>query len=297
MKLWQANEAGNFQAAPAGRYTAKITATEATHAASSGAPMIKITGEIVGGEHEGKQFFDNMITDQEYKGAGFGKKKLRGLGVNVDIQQDIPDAQIATELLGRQVMVDLDTEPLMDKNDVTGAYDKPRTTIDAKTGVQVQVLKNVAKAYYTQSLGGQQGAVQAQQAAAPQYAPQQQAPQGFAPQGAPQQFQQQPQQGWAPQGAPVPQQQGYAPPQGFAPQGAPQGAWGAPVGPPSGPVSLQAGVNGGPVPQQQQFAQPVWQGQPQNGTHLQGQQQVAPEVAADANAATGKKGRGKKSAS
>lgn len=246
MKLRNASE--NYIVPPVGRYKFKITASEATNAQSSGAPMIKITGEIrEPADYAGAQFFDNMITDEGFKGAGFGKKKLRGLGIPVDSEQEIADAQIATHLLGLEGWVDVDHEQINDKGP-SGEYDQPRWNME--NGVRVAANKLVPKGYYTHNVQAAPQAPQAQapvqqlQAPQPQFAqqpapafaggfpanpggfPVAQAP-AFAPQALPQA---QAPQGWVPPaGAAAPQAQGF---QGFpgAPAGLP--ANGAPAAAP-----------------------------------------------------------------
>lgn len=295
MKLRNASE--NYVVPPVGRYKFKITASEATQAQSSGAPMIKITGEIrEPQQYAGAQFFDNMITDESFKGSGFGKKKLRGLGVPVDSEQEIPDGQIAQHLLGLEGWVDVDHEQIHDKNPSTGEYDVPRWNME--NGQRVPANKLVAKGYYTNAVPQTQAPqAQAPQFAAPQApqgAPQFGAPQMGAPAGAPTfaggfpaapggypaqgapQFAPQ-----APQGAP---QQGWTPPgAAIAPQGAPQGYAGAP-GAPQGYGAPQFGAPNGSQPAQGglPWAQPP-----------QGQ---APQAEAGAGGGTGG-GRGRKKAS
>lgn len=288
MKLANANE--NYIVPPIGRYKAKIMASEATAAKSSGAPMIKITGEVrEPAEYAGAQFFDNMITDESFKGSGFGKKKLRGLGVNVDSQVEIPDSQIAAQLLGLEVYVDLDHEQIMD-DDGTGNYTKPRFNME--NGKQVPANKLVPKGYYTHAV--QQAPVSGGLPQATQGGFQ--APQGF--QGAPQGFQQPqapqfgaPQGGWQqpPQGFQQPQQVQQPVPQQQQFQGPPQPQFGFP-GVPQGQVpqpqfqqpqqQFQPGPNGAQPPQQLPWAQ-----QPQ-------QQPQQPQAEAGAGGGGGRKKRG-----
>jgi len=192
MKLQNAKD--GYSPAPKAKYKVRLTAVEATSAKSSGAPMITWTGEITAPEeHAGKQFFDNAITDENFKGAGFGKKKLQGLGVNVNVEAD--DAAIAQQLLGLEVYADLEVVPQQEA-DATGKW------VDKYVNGQ-KALKNVASAYSTLNVGGNVG-----QAAQVQTAPVQ-AP-TFTPPIQHQQMPVQPQGQWAPP-------QGWTPPQGFAP--------------------------------------------------------------------------------
>ncbi len=257
MKLKNAQEFAD--AVPAGRYPAQITQAEAT-ISSGGSPMIKLTGALTEGEYAGRTFYDNMITDDAFKGAGIGKRKLRGLGIGeVDADVEIADVEICQRLLGLNCLVDLVQEQMMEK-DANGKYTKGKTALDAN-GALVKVMKNVPNAYYTTSVGAvaaqapvlHQAPIQAQapqqfappaQFAQPvqqQYVqptqPQQFAPQapvgqgGFAPnpgQGYAQPMQQAPVQQFIPQAQPQYAQPGFAPQQQavapWAVQGAPQGA-------------------------------------------------------------------------
>lgn len=274
MKLWNAKEGSD--AVPPGRYKAKCTAAEAVISKSTAAsPMISFTGEIIEGEHAGKVFYDNMITDQDFKGSGIGKKKLRGLGIEVDRPNvEIPDEQLAQMLLNRVFLVDLGDEDSMEETvKGSGNFDKPRMTM--VNGVQVRQKKNVVKGYDTGgNIGAQPGALGGRQLAPPtqqQFTPPQAPPgwgaaaqaQGFTPpaqiqQFAPQQLppQQLPPQQWQqPQGQQTQQWQGQQPqgqqtqfgppqlpPQGFNPQTAQppfaQQNWGPPAGTPvNGPAA------------------------------------------------------------
>ena len=220
MKLANAKE--NFVIPPIGRHPFRIVKTEtAISTSGTGAPMIKIVGEVRGEEYGGAQFYDNMITDDAFKGAGFGKKKLRGLGVNVDSTVEISDQEIANNLLGLEGFVDLDHEQIMDESvKKSGNYDTPRWNME--NGVRVPANKLVVKAYYVQGAavatpGVQTGAPVLQQAPVQGQLFQGQAPQAqlFQPQAAiqaPQQF----------QGYAQPQLQAQPQAQQFIPQGAPQ---------------------------------------------------------------------------
>lgn len=132
---------------PPATYKARITSAEATTSQSSGTAMIKMSGEITEPEqYAGATFFDNILTDGEAKGAGFGKKKLRGLGQDVDTEgYEKPDEQIAQEILGVETYAEFGNEQIYDKNPATDKYDKPRW--DVVNGKQIPVMKLVVKNY------------------------------------------------------------------------------------------------------------------------------------------------------
>lgn len=230
MKLNNANEAGDFDVPPIGRYKAKCIASEAT-TSTAGNPMIKITGEVrEPEEYAGAQFFDNLLTNENSKGSGFGKKKLRGLGINVDSEVEIPDEQIAADLLDREFFVDLEHKQQMGK-DAAGAWTVPQFKI-GKNGKQEPKLNAVPKNYYSADLQVAQSAGQGQ---LPQPVQVQQ-PQQIQPQFV------QPQQVQAPQGFPPPQ--GMQAPQGFQqPAGAVPMPW-AQQAAPQGQVVQQPQANG-----------------------------------------------------
>lgn len=132
---------------PIGNYLAKVTAAEAKQSASSGADMISLSLEIrQPEEYAGRKLFDNIMTDGSTSGGGFGKQKLRGLGIDVDsTDEEIPDTQIAEQLLGAEVWVAIKHEARMGKNPSTGAYDVPQ--YDVVNGKQVQQQKAVIARY------------------------------------------------------------------------------------------------------------------------------------------------------
>lgn len=165
---------------PGDNYVMKITSIEATlsNPADGSEPktMLKLVGEIrEPNDYAGVPIFDNIITDGGVGGGGFGKKKLRGLGVDVDSTDDeIPDDQIATQLLGAEVRVALKQEQIMDKDPATQKYTRGRTEI--VDGRQVPVYKPVVSAYLgpvgtaaaaPATHGGQVNAPAAQAAPAP----------------------------------------------------------------------------------------------------------------------------------
>lgn len=121
-------------AAPPGRYTLKCTASEATQAKSSGAPMITLSWEIRDGDHAGATIFENIITDGNYKGASFGKKKMQELGI--DTNQAIPDEVLVEHFLGMEVVADIGIEQRRDKEQ------KLVWGVDRQTGKQIPVYNN-----------------------------------------------------------------------------------------------------------------------------------------------------------
>lgn len=142
MKLRNAVEM--YEAAPKGRYKVKIVAAE-TQISAKGSPMIKLSVEIREGDHAGKSCFDYMITDDSFKGAGMAKIKLRGLGVDVDNEQT--DEAVCGQLLGREVMADLDVEQAQTKEK------QPKFQIHPVTGLQVPMMNNRVLAYHTAPVG------------------------------------------------------------------------------------------------------------------------------------------------
>jgi hypothetical protein len=239
-----------------GKHPAVISIAEATFS-KKGASMIHLTLTLEGAS-AGEQIEDWAITDGSAKGGGFGKAKLRGLGVDVESDAEIPDEQLAQSLLGRRVFIEVDHEQQMNK-DAAGNL-VPTTHFDTNTNQTIPIMRAVAKGYSAFNVGTAQAPAPQQYAQAPQQqfaqppqyaqAPQQFAPQGYAPPGQPV-----PQFAQAPQYAP-PQTQNYGPPPGQAPQQY--------AGQP--PQYAQPGM---PMQGQPQFAQPQlplaqapWAGQP-----------------------------------
>ena len=242
----------NWQAPPPGRYLSTIIAAEAT-VSKKGSSMLKLSLRIDGDEHDGIETDDYLITDGSAKGAGIGKRKLRGIGTPlilraIDTDEDIPDAVIANELVGVQLFVDYGNEQKMGRSnpdDPSSPFDRPMTVVDARTGKEVPLNKLTVTGYSRHGTGVAVAAPAQQAPFVPQQAPQQfqqaQAPQGFMPQQfAPQQGQ--------PQFAP---QQQFAQPQGYPQQFAPQQAFpqGQPMQMafPQGGVAQPAWNNGAPV--------------------------------------------------
>lgn len=131
---------------PVGNYRTVVISSEAKQA-QSGKDMISVTLEVRSPEeHAGAKVFDNIMTDGTQSGGGFGKQKLRGLGIDVDsTDEEIPDAQIAEQILGAEVYVALKHEPMFGKNPSTGKYDVPQ--YDVVNGKQVQRQRAVVARY------------------------------------------------------------------------------------------------------------------------------------------------------
>lgn len=244
------------QAAPPGLYPARIVAADAT-VSKKGDSMIHLTAEIIApSPYAGQQADDYLGTDGTTKFGGVSKGRLRGLGLNVDSNDEIPDAVIAQQLLGRVYNIEFGNEARMKPSVEGGPFDTVLTAVDSRTGQTIQLQKLTIKNYHVPNAQPQQ------------LPPQQQAPQY-----------QQPQQQYAPQ--PLPQQQlgialGGAPgfPPGLplqqAPQYAPQ-----PVAPQYAQAPFQQpGMTQQFAPQQQ--LQPQYQQAPAQGQPMQAQQPWAP---------------------
>lgn len=217
---------------PKGKHPAIVTLAEATFS-KKGASMIHLTVTLEG-QYAGEQIEDWAITDGAAKGGGIGKAKLRGLGVDVETDAEIPDEQLAQSLLGRKVFVEVDHEAQMRKNEAGELV--TATHFDSTTGQTVTLQRAIAKGYSTVNVGAiAQAPVQQYAPPQQQYAPQQfQQPQ-FQPQAQPQQY--------APQAQYAPQQ--FAPPPGAPVQFAPhmpqaQAPW-AQQAPAAAPVAEESG--------------------------------------------------------
>lgn len=195
---------------PKGKHPAIVSLCEATFS-KKGASMLHLTVTLEG-QFGGEQIEDWAITDGSAKGGGIGKAKLRGLGVDVETDAEIPDEVLAQQLLGRKIFVEVDHEPQMRKNEAGELV--PSTHFDTTTGQTITLQRAIAKGYSTVNVGAvAQAPVQGYAPPQQQY---QQAPAQFAPQGQPgfqPQYQQAPQ--FAPQGQP---QYGYQQAPQFAPQ-------------------------------------------------------------------------------
>jgi hypothetical protein len=238
----------DFGWAPPGRYPLRIVKAEGQYS-KAGAPMLHVQAQIEVEEFSNVIVFDYMITARGAKGAGFGVKKLKGLGINTETEVPVPLSQIANSLLGKLVWADLTTKPRMGK-DANGDYTQAVTAM--VDGKQVQAMNNSVDNYYAhavaaipQQLPTQTQAPQFQAPQQAQYAPQaQQAPVQYA----------QPVQQQAPQYAqpvqqavsrmPIQDLSGQAPVQQPVQQLAPQG--------PNGGGFAQFPPGGAPAPWMQQ---------------------------------------------
>ncbi len=228
---------------------------------------------------------DYIGTDGTVKGASLGKVKLRGLGIDVSTDAEIPDEVIAAQLLGRHTIVEIEHENAQKKDEATGEW-VALTHFVPETGQTIQLKRMRVKGFRSANVAAAPVQQQAPQQGYAQQAPQQfQQPAAQPPQyaQAPQQFQQPvPQPQYAPPQAPAPQyaqpqypaqqaqppfaqpvQQGYAPPGQPMPQ-----AWAPPPGaapqyqqPPQVPQPQMAPAQFSPPapPQQVPWAQPPQQ--------------------------------------
>ena len=57
----------SFEAIPSDQYEAKILEAELTKSKNTGKDMLKFTWLITSGEYEGRQLFDNVVTDLQWK--------------------------------------------------------------------------------------------------------------------------------------------------------------------------------------------------------------------------------------
>ncbi len=244
-----------------GPHEATIIAAE-PGLSTKGNSQIKISVQL---DASGEALIDYLGTDGTVKGAGLSKAKLRALGINVDSDAEVPDEQIAAQLLGRKTIVELEHENQEKKDEASNTW-VPATHFDSVTGQTIQLKRARVKGFRAANVGGMVPA-----APAPQQYQAQQAQQAYAqaPQGFPQQAAQPP---FAQQAAPAPQ---YAPPaqQQYAP---PQQAYAPPVQQAQqyAPPAQQQYAQPAPVPQA--WAPPAGAPQPQYAQAPQQAQQYAP---------------------
>ena len=206
---------------------------------------------------------DYIGTDGTVKGASLGKTKLRGLGIDVSTDAEVPDEVIAAQLLGRKTIVEIEHENAQKKNESTGVWED-LTHFIPETGATIQLKRARVKGFRSANFAA------APVAQAPQQGYQQQAPQQFAqPAAQPPQYAQ----------APAPQQPQYAqPPQQWAPPQQPQYA--APVAPApqyQQPAPMQAPMQGYAPPGQQPPMPQAWA--PPPGAPQVQYQQAPPQYA------------------
>lgn len=192
---------------PPGNYRTKIVAAT-DKVSKSGNTMIEIEVEILEPEQfAGASSRDWIITDPTAKGASLAKRKMIGLGIDVDSDNEYPDSVLCQQLLGREVWTTFKHEQRMDR-DANGGYTIPvyemvngqqvpkmNLRVEKYGGVvnRAPVAPSAPQAQY-QSTPAQQAAFQQQFQAPPQqqFAPQyQQAPQQAPAQQFPQFAQQQ----------------------------------------------------------------------------------------------------------
>jgi hypothetical protein len=96
---------------------------------------------------------DYLGTDGTVKGAGMSKTKLRGLGVDVSSDAEIPDEVIAANLLGRKCIVEIEHENASKKDEATNTYVNA-THFDEKTGQTIQLKRARVKGFRQANVGG-----------------------------------------------------------------------------------------------------------------------------------------------
>lgn len=165
-----------FRVAPRGRYPMRIVSAEAGTTSSDNAyeqVALRLTIEGHSEELDGVSAFENLITDPRSKAPVYTKGKLRQLGIDVDSEIDLTNEQIAEQLLGQLVWVDLDIEGV---KTLEGGKLVTKMVF-GDDGREVPAKRNTCKAFYTTDVGG----------AAPQQRASQQPDQpGQPPQPAPQ---------------------------------------------------------------------------------------------------------------
>lgn len=120
-----------------------ISSAEPT-SSSKGSSMIKAQVTLTGEGYEGYTIYHNFMTDGSTKGGGFTKKQLMGCGIDVSKPQ--PDEQVAEQLLGKEVFVQVRHEVIKDKDEATQQYTKIRYYQD-ESGKDVPAKKAVAVAF------------------------------------------------------------------------------------------------------------------------------------------------------
>lgn len=195
MKGMKSAQEYQFVTPPAGTYRTKVvTATDKV--SKNGNTMLEINVEI----QEPEQFAGVSVrawigTDGTTDFGRMGKKMLRGLGIDVDAtDEEIPDSQLAHQLLGREVWATFKQEPRMEESiKGSGKYDKPSyETVDGKLVPRMQLRVDSFGGVITHAarVAPQQPVAQStpaqQQAFQQQF--QQPAPQQFAPPAPQQQF-------------------------------------------------------------------------------------------------------------
>lgn len=175
-----------FSAGPPGRYPIEIKTAEAGFTQTKGESQIKVSGEVSDGPEKGSVFFHNIGTDGGGKFGGMGKKHLRALGIPVDTDMEIPDALIASKLVGLRLQAELGNKQRM-KPIAEGSKElTPVVEMDPKTQKPIALMDFEVIGYITQpgfklDLGF--GSAQQQQPQGqPQFQQTQQPQQQFIPQ-------------------------------------------------------------------------------------------------------------------
>jgi hypothetical protein len=139
MKAMNEAREGLQQAPPPGSYPVIFDAVEA-RLSKAGNTMLELSAHITSGEFEGFEFKDYIVTDGNAKGAGFGKRKLRGIGHvlyadALDTGAEVSDEDIATALTNYPAIAVISNEQAMgklDPEDPLSPYSKPMTTTNDK---------------------------------------------------------------------------------------------------------------------------------------------------------------------
>lgn len=202
MKGMKSAQENQYVVPPAGTYRTRIVAAT-DKISKSGNTMLEIEIEIVEpANFAGTSVRDWIGTDGTTGFGRVGKKKLRGIGVDVDSSdEEIPDSVLAGQILGREIWTTFKQEQRTEESiKGSGNYDKPM--FDFVNGQQVPRMQlrvdsyggviNRAPQAPAQQAPVMQSSPAQQQAFQQQFAPQQAAPQypqqaQFAPQGYPQQ--------------------------------------------------------------------------------------------------------------
>jgi hypothetical protein len=83
-------------------------------ASGKGNPKIAIQVTLTSEDHAGYVLYTQFMTDASTKAAAFSKKHLMGCGIDVSKEQD--DAEVAAQLLGKDVFVQVKHEVIKDKD-------------------------------------------------------------------------------------------------------------------------------------------------------------------------------------
>ena len=123
---------------PPGSYTVKVEKAEAVKAQSSGSPMIKATLRIVGGPHDGRFVWTNLVHKPGSPGsAKMFAVKVMAFGITAEVlaAQKPTMPQVAEMLVGRQAVVDVEIREWQGRmsNDVKSI--KPSATVPSVPSV------------------------------------------------------------------------------------------------------------------------------------------------------------------